>query len=127
MRSPVFPSCGGAFQARDEEALRADLQKLFFKQRDGARSFIRRTPQTNETGRAALMLLGFSEIAKRTGLPLRLREAGASTVLICFSIGFIMRLIPKTAYSAGVMPTACFALKRNGTAGPQIGRRNYHC
>lgn len=82
--SRFFPSCGGAFQARDEEALRADLQKLFFKQRDGARSFIRRTPQTNETGRAALMLLGFSEIAKRTGLPLRLREAGASAGLNLF-------------------------------------------
>ena len=79
-----FLSCGGAFDGQDEEALRADLQKIFFKHRDAARAFLRRTPQTNETGRAALMLLGFSEIAKRTGLPLRLREMGASAGLNLF-------------------------------------------
>lgn len=79
-----YESCGGKFEAQDEEALRADLQKLFYKHRDGARAFLRRTPQTNETGRAALMLLGFSEIAKRTSLPLRLREMGASAGLNLF-------------------------------------------
>ena len=79
-----FLSCGGTFSAQDEESLRADLHKLFFKHRDAARAFLRRTPQTNETGRAALMLLGFSEVAKRTGLPLRLREMGASAGLNLF-------------------------------------------
>jgi hypothetical protein len=76
-----YESCGGAFRAGDEEALRADLQKLFFKHRDAARAFLRRTPQTNETGRAAMLLLGFCEVAKRTRLPLRLREMGASAGL----------------------------------------------
>lgn len=79
-----FLSCGGTFDAQDEEALRADLQKIFFKHRDAARAFLRRTPQTNETGRAAMLLLGFSEVAKRTGLPLRLREMGASAGLNLF-------------------------------------------
>lgn len=76
-----FRSCDGAYGAGDEEALRADLHQLYFKHRDGARVFLRRTPQTNETGRAAMLLLGFSEIAKRTSLPLRLREMGASAGL----------------------------------------------
>lgn len=87
-----YESCGGGFKAQDEEALRADLQKLFFKHRDGARAFLRRTPQTNETGRAAMLLLGFSEIAKRTGLPLRLREIGASAGLNLFFDQFHYRL-----------------------------------
>ena len=94
-----FESCGGAFQPGDEEALRAELQALYFKQRDAARQFLRRTPQTNETGRAALMLLGFSEIAKRTGLPLRLREMGASAGLNLFFDQFHYRL----ACAAGEM------------------------
>ena len=46
-----------------------------------ARRFFRRTPQTNETGRAGVLLVGFSEIARRTGLPLNLAEMGASAGL----------------------------------------------
>ena len=87
-----FESCGGAFTSRDEEALRADLTTLFFAKRDAVRAFLRRTPQTNETGRAALMLLGFSEVAKRTGLSLRLREMGASAGLNLFFDKFHYRL-----------------------------------
>ena len=87
-----YMSCNGAYAPQDEEALRAELQKLFFKHRDEARQFLRRTPQTNETGRAAMLLLGFSEIAKRTGLPLRLREMGASAGLNLFFDRFHYRL-----------------------------------
>lgn len=38
-------------------------------------------PQTNEVGRAAAMLPGFHIVARRAGLPLRLRELGASAGL----------------------------------------------
>lgn len=38
-------------------------------------------PQTNEVGRAAILLGGYLELARRWGLPLRLRELGASAGL----------------------------------------------
>ncbi len=38
-------------------------------------------PQTNEVRRSALLLPGFIEIARKTGLPLRLLEIGASAGL----------------------------------------------
>ena len=79
-----FDSCGGVFQSSDEADLRAALRDLFFKKRDEARPFLRSAPQTNETGRAAMLLLGFSEISKKLGMPLRLREMGASAGLNLF-------------------------------------------
>jgi hypothetical protein len=41
-------------------------------------------PQTNETGRSAVLLPGFLEIARQTGLPLALNELGASAGLNLF-------------------------------------------
>lgn len=79
-----FESCGGGFTAADDPALRAALADLMAAHEGAARKFLRRIPQTNETGRAAMLLLGFSEIAKRTGLPLRLGEMGASAGLNLF-------------------------------------------
>ncbi len=38
--------------------------------------------QTNEVGRAALLAPGFALVARRTGLPLRLREVGSSAGLL---------------------------------------------
>lgn len=88
-----FASCGGAFSpARDMPALRASLTTMFAETEDAARKFLRRVPQTNETGRAALLLLGFSEIARRTGQPLRLCEMGASAGLNLFFDQFHYRL-----------------------------------
>lgn len=46
------------------------------------RDLVRRPVQTNEVGRCAALLGGFIEIARRTGLPLRLLEAGAAGGLI---------------------------------------------
>jgi hypothetical protein len=43
--------------------------------------YLRRPPQTNEIGRSAVLLGGFATIAARTGLPLALREIGASAGL----------------------------------------------
>ena len=43
--------------------------------------FLDHAPQTNETGRAAALAAGFQVIYQKTGLPLRLREVGASAGL----------------------------------------------
>lgn len=49
--------------------------------RDELRELIERPVQTNETGRCAALLGGFLEVSRRTGLPLRLLEVGASAGL----------------------------------------------
>lgn len=46
------------------------------------RDLVRRPVQTNEVGRCAALLGGFIEVARCTGLPLRLLEAGAAGGLI---------------------------------------------
>jgi hypothetical protein len=46
--------------------------------------FLSSAPQTNETGRAAMLLPGFLLIARETGLPLALAEIGASAGLNLF-------------------------------------------
>lgn len=43
--------------------------------------FLDHPPQTNETGRAAVLMLGFQAVARQTGLPLALFEIGASAGL----------------------------------------------
>ena len=45
------------------------------------RDYLAHAPQTNEIGRSALLLGGYAVIAARTGLPLALREIGASAGL----------------------------------------------
>ena len=42
------------------------------------RELVHRPVQTNEVGRCAALLGGFLEVARRTGLPLRLLEVGAA-------------------------------------------------
>lgn len=49
--------------------------------RERVAEYLRRPPQTNEIGRSAVLLGGFATIAARTGLPLALREIGASAGL----------------------------------------------
>ena len=47
--------------------------------------YVASAPQTNEINRASVLLFGFSEIAKQTGLPLELYEPGASAgLLLCW-------------------------------------------
>lgn len=79
-----YESCGGIYDAAKRADLAVALEQLFSREEAAARQFLRSTPQTNETGRAAMLLLGFSEITKRLGLPLRLREIGASAGLNLF-------------------------------------------
>ena len=50
-------------------------------QRARVAEYLRHPPQTNEIGRSAVLLGGFATIAARTGLPLALREIGASAGL----------------------------------------------
>ena len=78
---PHFASCGGTFQAQGKDELARAVLDCFTRHEADARRFFRRTPQTNETGRAGVLLVGFSEIARRTGLPLNLAEMGASAGL----------------------------------------------
>lgn len=60
----------------------ADAIRRALKRHDGfVREFLTSPPQTNEVGRAGVLLGGFLEIAKAFGLPLRLLEIGASAGL----------------------------------------------
>ena len=76
-----FESCGGTFQVTAKTDLARAVLDCFTRHEGDARRFFRRMPQTNETGRAGVLLLGFSEIARSTGLPLNLAEMGASAGL----------------------------------------------
>lgn len=74
-----YPSAGGAFEP--EGAWRA-LRALVVEQREGLEAAAReRRVQTNEVRRSAALLGGFLRVARATGLPLRLREVGASAGL----------------------------------------------
>ena len=78
---PHFESCGGMFHATAKADFARAVLDCFTHRAGDARRFFRLTPQTNETRRAGVLLLGFSEIARRTGLPLNLAEMGASAGL----------------------------------------------
>lgn len=79
-----YETCGGRFAPSDAVALWQAAIGCLTAQEAAARRFLRSAPQTNEAGRAAVLLAGFSEIARQTGLPLRLREIGASAGLNLF-------------------------------------------
>ncbi|RIL01589.1 MAG: DUF2332 domain-containing protein [Proteobacteria bacterium] len=71
-----LPSTGGRF---DAEGAWAALQDLLRAHADEMRrAATSRRVQTNEVRRSAALLPGFLRIAQRTGLPLRIREIGAS-------------------------------------------------
>ncbi|MEB2344116.1 MAG: DUF2332 domain-containing protein [Deltaproteobacteria bacterium] len=74
-----YPSAGGRYEA--EGAWRA-LHALARERRDDLRvAAVARPVQTNEVRRCAVLLGGFLRVAHETGLPLRLREVGASAGL----------------------------------------------
>jgi hypothetical protein len=50
-------------------------------QRERVADYLRVAPQTNEVGRSAVLLGGFAEVARWSGLPLATREIGASAGL----------------------------------------------
>jgi hypothetical protein len=63
------------------EQLRPVIREAVLKHQSAIRAFLVSPPQTNEVGRSGVLVGGFLEIAKETGLPLRCLEIGASAGL----------------------------------------------
>jgi hypothetical protein len=63
------------------EQLRPVVLSVVREHRIFIRAFLSSAPQTNEVGRSGVLIGGFLQIAKETGLPLRLLEIGASAGL----------------------------------------------
>jgi hypothetical protein len=75
-----LPSTRGGDAPVDPDAVWRVLHGLIAGRADELRPLVARPCQTNEVGRAAALVFGFSEAAA-TGLPLRLLEVGASAGL----------------------------------------------
>lgn len=65
----------------DVDAAWASARHAMAREADRLASFMAHEPQTNEPARAAMLLGGFLEAARSTGLPLRCFELGASAGL----------------------------------------------
>ncbi|MFV2115221.1 DUF2332 domain-containing protein [Micromonospora sp. LOL_025] len=77
-----YPSAGGAYRAADAPACWAAFRAVVEAEHDTLRGWLRRPPQTNETGRANLLLAGLLHAVHEVGgLPVRLVELGASAGL----------------------------------------------
>src|ERR1700733_456075 len=63
------------------EQLRPVIREVVLEHQSAIRAFLVSPPQTNEVGRSGVLVGGFLEIAKETGLPLRCLEIGASAGL----------------------------------------------
>ncbi len=72
-----YPSVGGT----PDGALWEDLRAVLAEHTDELRGLVQRPPQTNEVGRSAALLGGYTTIAAETGLPLRMLEIGTSAGL----------------------------------------------
>lgn len=73
-----YPSAGGTTSTdRVWDAFVAVVEG----RRDELRDLVQRGVQTNEVGRAAALAPGFLQVARETGLPLRILECGASAGL----------------------------------------------
>jgi hypothetical protein len=80
--APYLPSLGGRFEP--EPAWRA-LAQLFERCAERIRGYLAEQLQTNEVLRCCALLGGFLAVAREGGLPLALREIGASAGLnLCF-------------------------------------------
>ena len=74
----TYPSAGGH---ADPEAAWPAFLALVEERFDAVNAGLDRPVQTNEVGRAAALVGGFLEVARATGLPLRVFEVGASAGL----------------------------------------------
>lgn len=72
-----YPSAGGS----PGPGLWPAFLQVLEQQAGALRARLENFPQTNEVGRCAGLLGGFLEAARRTGLPLRIREIGCSAGL----------------------------------------------
>ena len=73
---PCYPP-----SAAPVEPLRPVVLDVVREHQSAIRAFLVSPPQTNEVGRSGVLVGGFLEIAKATGLPLRCLEIGASAGL----------------------------------------------
>ncbi|WP_446211788.1 DUF2332 domain-containing protein [Micromonospora sp. IBSANI012] len=77
-----YPSAGGAYAPDDAETCWAAFQEVVAAEHGALRGWLRRPPQTNEVGRANLLLAGLLYAVDQVGgLPVRLVELGASAGL----------------------------------------------
>jgi hypothetical protein len=67
--------------APDDTILAAGVAAAIRRHSDHLLDWLTRVPQTNEVARSAMLLLGLAELHRRTGLPLSVREIGASAGL----------------------------------------------
>jgi hypothetical protein len=74
-----YPGHGG--KPWDPAAAGHAIESAVATHRTFVEDVISRPPQTNETGRSAVLMPGYAEIARRTGLPLSILEIGASAGL----------------------------------------------
>jgi len=74
-----YPSAGGDSNCDD---LWPRFRGVVQHHQAALRELVHRPVQTNEVGRCAALLGGFLEVARQTGLPLRLLEVGAAAGLI---------------------------------------------
>jgi hypothetical protein len=65
----------------DRDAVAREIEMAVAGNLELVRDTISRPPQTNEVARSAVLMPGYAEIARRTGLPLRVLELGASAGL----------------------------------------------
>ena len=74
----LYPPAASDF---DNDALAPLLQRLLVDEAAYLRNYLTSAPQTNEVMRSAVLIGGYAAIAQATGLPLALREIGASAGL----------------------------------------------
>jgi len=74
----LYPPAATAF---DAEALAPLLRQALLDERAHLEAYLASAPQTNEVMRSAVLIGGYAAIAEATGLPLALREIGASAGL----------------------------------------------
>jgi hypothetical protein len=74
----LYPPAAAQF---DAAAIVPLLRRLLADEAEMLKTFLASAPQTNETQRSAVLIGGYAAIAQATGLPLALREIGASAGL----------------------------------------------
>ena len=75
------PALAQLYDARDTRQLAAAVDEALVSHAGVLNAFLDHPPQTNEVGRSAILAGGFLTVAAETGLPLHLREIGASAGL----------------------------------------------
>jgi hypothetical protein len=76
-----YPSVGGHFDPAQPDDAGERFLAAVMDHFDECVDSLSRSVQTNEVGRCAALLVGFLEVARETGLPLRVLEVGASAGL----------------------------------------------